>query len=252
MHRLFGTAFICAALILALGSNAAYAVGDLQKYGVEFRGGFGIYDMGDVIPGVQTMQRSLSRAGLPNTLSEVDNGFSGGLSFLVRPTRHTMWEVGYNALLDVDNTVETTPDTASGQILMHANEFFFKGHLVATLTDALLLDFGAGLAYYNTELQVQDNLARRYNYDAVGRSWGLLGSVGLEYLVTQRLGIAAQGGGRLSTANNFAYETGSGTRTNLTVIGGNRSMEVNLTGIYAQLGFRIYFDRVTKPVDFTR
>ena len=134
---------------------------------------------------------------------------------------------------------------------MHANEYFLKGNVIATLTKRIHADFGAGVSYYNAELQIQDNLRRRYYYDAVGRSWGLLGTVGLEFLLTNRVGLLLQGGGRFTNVTHFSYET-SGTRQQLSVLDGTRPMEVNLTGGFGALGLRIYFDRVTRPVDYTR
>ena len=252
MHRFIGTFLAVVLVIAVVGSGAALAYDSPRKYGVEFRGGFNIYDMGDVPSSTLALQQNLNRASVKNSIAQDSSGLSGGLSFLYRPTAHTMWEAGYNAILDVENTVDTTPDTASGQILMHANEFFVKGNVIATITRNLEANFGAGVSYYNVELQIQDNLSRRYNYDAVGRSWGLIGTVGLEYFLTQRAALSLQGGGRITNAGNFSYESSSGSRTGVPVINGSRSMEVNLAGVFASLGLRIYFDKVTKPIDFTR
>lgn len=253
MYRFSGTSIVCLLLLVAWGSIPAQAQDSPQKYGIELRGGFGMYEMGDVTSGIESIQRAVRSNSTPisNSLSTSDNGPLGGFSFLYRPTAHTMWEVGYNAILDVENTVDTSPDTASGQILMHANEFFLKGNVVATLSQRIHADFGAGVSYYNAELQVQDNLRRRYYYDAVGRSWGLIGTVGLEFLLSNRVGLLLQGGGRFANVTHFSYET-SGTRQQLSVIDGTRPMEVNLTGGFGVLGLRIYFDRVTRPVDYTR
>ena len=43
-----------------------------------------------------------------------------------------------------------------------------------------------------------------------------------------------------------------GVRSAVSVLGGSRPFEVNLTGGYGQLGLRFYFDKVTKPIDFNR
>jgi hypothetical protein len=252
MHRFLGTVIICCALALALGSSTALAYDSPQKYGVEVRGGFGQYDMGDVTPGIENLQRNLTVNHIPSSLSEKDTGPLGGFSLLFRPSKHAMWEIGFNALTDVENKVTSIPDTSSGQILMHANEFFVKGTLVATVTDRVHLDFGAGLSYYNAELQIQDNYGRRYNYDAVGRAFGLIGTIGMEYLVSNRVGLILQGGGRLANTSNFSYESSTGVRSGLGVINGTRGMEVNLSGAFGAAGLRFYFDKVTQPVDFTR
>lgn len=252
MHRLIGTIVVCATLILALGSSSAFAADSPRKYGVEVRGGFGMYDLGDIQPGVLNMQANLNRAQIANTLNENDGGASGGISFLYRPSKHTMWVVGYNAMMDVENSVDSKPDTASGEILMHAGELFLKGMLVATPADFLHLNFGAAVGWYPTNVQVQDNYLRRYNYDATGRAFGLLGSVGIEILPLSRMGIVLEGGGRLVNVQHFSYEVTPGTRTSLPIIGGTRPMEVNLSGAYGSLGLRFYFDKVTKPIDFTR
>lgn len=252
MHRLMGTIGVCAALILVLGSGAALAFDSPQKYGVEVRGGFGIYDMGDVIPGIVTMQNNLTRVQIANTLDSSSAGPAAGLSFLYRPSKHTMWEIGYNSLLEVSNTVDSRPDSFSGEILMKGSEFFLKGILVATPSDFLNLNFGAGLGYYGANLQIQDRRGQRFNYDAKGRAFGLIGSVGIELLPTPRLGVILSGGGRIANTKHFAYESTPGTWSNLTAIGSTRPMEVNLSGFYGTLGLRFYFDKVTQPVDFTR
>lgn len=253
MHRFIGTIGVCAALILILGSSAALAFESPLKYGVEVRGGFGMYDMSDISTGIETMSNALNDDGIPNTLNQSDVGPAAGLSFLYRPSKHSMWEVGYNALLEVTNSVDA--DTASGEILMHAGEFFVKGYLVATPADYLHLNFGAGLAYYSANLQIQDNHGQRYNYDATGRALGLVGSAGIEILPVPRFGIVLQGGGRMANTQSYAWEESPGTRSNLRIIGGGqtgRTMEVNLSGVYGLLGLRFYFDKVTRPVDYSR
>ncbi|MFZ5432495.1 MAG: hypothetical protein ACOZB3_01860 [Calditrichota bacterium] len=253
MYRILGTSFVCLLMLVALSSSPALAYDSPQKYGVEFRGGFGLYDMGDVTTGMEAMQAAINSnrdRAIPNKYDKTDTGPMGGISFLFRPSRHTMWEVGFNSLMDVENKLETTPDT-SEQILMHANEFFMKGTLVATLSDRIHLDFGAGFSYYNAELQIQHAYGPTFVYDAVGRSWGLLGTVGLEFLLTERLGLLLQGGGRLTNVTHFNYESNS-VYQELNYFNSTRPMEVNLTGGFASLGLRVYFDKVTKPVDFTR
>jgi hypothetical protein len=252
MHRLFGTGLILLALVfVAMGSNTALASDSPQKYGVEVRGGFGMYDMGDVKPGIESYQGTLRAAHIPSTLNEKDNGPAAGFSFLYRASRHTMWEVGYNALMDVNNKLDA-PDSASAQILMHSSEFFFKGHIVATLTNRIQASIGGGISYYNAELQVQNNHTRAYYFDADGRAFGLVGSVGLECLLTKRLGLSLQGGGRVANATHFSYRDQTDMRTELSAVGGGRPMEVNLSGAYATLGLRFYFDPVTGTMDFTR
>ena len=44
MHRFFGILLVCM-LVIAAGSNSAFAYDGPHKYGVELRGGFGQYDM---------------------------------------------------------------------------------------------------------------------------------------------------------------------------------------------------------------
>jgi hypothetical protein len=252
MQRYIGTVLVCCAVVFALGSSPAFAYDSPQKYGIEVRGGFDTYDMGDVTPGIDNMQHAVVSAGYASTLTKNSQGPMGGISLLYRQSKHAMWEVGFNALTNVSNKVEANPDSVSGEILMHANEFFFKGHVIATLTNRLNLSIAGGLSYNVAELQIQDAYRTRYNYDADGRAFGVVGSVGLEYLITKRLGIQLQGGGRLANAANFSYESSPGVRTGVTVIGGSRPIEVNLSGAYAGLGLRFYFDKVTQAVDFTR
>jgi hypothetical protein len=255
-----GTIGACAALILILGSGTALAFESPLKYGVELRGGFGQYDLSDVRTGVENMHATLNKAHIDNTLNKSDflgrpAGPAAGLSFLYRPSKHTMWEVGYNALLEVTNTVDA-PDTASGEILMHASEFFLKGYLVGTPSEHLHLNLGAGVAYYNANLQIQDNYRRHYYYDATGRAFGLIASAGVELLPLPRFGIVLQGGARVANTQSYSYEVSPGTRTNLPIIGAtsssSRTMEVNLSGVYGLLGLRLYFDKVTRPVDYSR
>jgi hypothetical protein len=252
MHRYIGTVLVCCAIVFTLGSSPAFAYESPQQYGIEVRGGFGQYDMGDVTTGIESMQHMLANNSISSTLSKSNQGPAGGFSLLYRPSKHTLWEVGFNALTNISNKVDAQPDSFSGEILMHANEFFVKGDVVATLTNRLHLDFGGGIAYYVSELQIQDNYTRRYNYDADGRAFGLIGTVGLEFLATKHLGIILQGGGRLANTANFSYESTPGVRSGVSVLNGTRPIEVNLSGAYGTAGLRVYFDKVTKPVDFTR
>jgi hypothetical protein len=266
MHRLIGTTFLAVLLLVAFGSTTARGDDSPQKFGVELRGGVSMYDMGDIGAGLNTMKKNLigahaSNVTLNSSTSSLlgtngdgvnDNGATGGISFLYRPSKHTMWEVGYNNMFDVNNTVNSSPDTSSGQLLMHASEYFLKGHVVATLMERLQADFGAGISYYSSGLQLQDNLRRRYYYDVKGRAFGVVGSVGLEFLLTKRVGLSLQAGGRLANTTDFVYEDTPGHGTNFAVYEGSRPMEVNLSGGYVNLGLRLYFDQVTKPVDFSR
>jgi hypothetical protein len=253
MLRHIGTILICFGMLVLLGSSSAFA-GSPQQYGIEVRGGFGQYNMGDVTPGIKSIHAAMVAKGMTASLELKDSGPAGGFSLVYRPTRHSMWEVGYNALFDVNNKSNSTPDTASGQILMHANEFFVKGTLVATVTDLLHVDMGLGLAYYNAELQIQDQATPAYYYDADGRAFGLVGTVGVEYLLTKRIGVILQGGGRIANTTHFTYiNTSLRAREGLEILpNGGRPFEVNLSGAYGQAGLRFYFDPVTKPVDFTR
>lgn len=247
MHRLFGTILLTGILLMS-ANQAGFSYDSPQKYGLQLGGGFGIYDMGDIPTGTDYMMKQT----INGTLTEADAGPAGNFAFLYQSSRHNMWEIGYNALLDVENKVENAAGDTTGQVLMHANEFYVKANIVTYPSEKLHLNFGLGIAYTNVELQIQDEFSYRFNYDAVGRGWGLLGSVGLELMLKERLGLYLNGGGRLMNAAHFSYESVPGVRTFLPVIGGSRPMEVNLTGGYASLGLRFYFDQFTKPIDFTR
>jgi hypothetical protein len=245
MHRMFGTILMTGLILLSV-SQAGFSYDGPQKYGIQLGGGMGQYDLGDVTLGTDYMKSQAPGA----TVNETDMGPVGNLTLLFRPSRHQLWEVGFNALMDVENSVQN--DTATGQILMHANEFFLKANVVAYPMNKLHLNLGLGLGYYNAELQIQDEFSGRFNYDAVGRGWGLIGSAGLELLLQDNLGLYLGGGARVMNASQFSYESVPGVRTFLPVLGGSRPMEVNLTGGYANVGLRFYFDQVTKPIDFTR
>jgi hypothetical protein len=245
MHRMFGTILMTGLILLSV-SQAGFSYDSPQKYGIQFGGGMGQYDLGDISQGMDYMK---SLADKP-TVNESDMGPVGNVALLFRPSRHQLWEVGFNALLDVENSVQN--DTATGQILMHANEFFLKANVVTYPLEKLHLNLGLGLAYYNAEVQIQDEFSGRFNYDAVGRGWGLIGSAGIELLLQEHLGLYLGGGGRVMNASQFSYESVPGVRTFLPVLGGSRPMEVNLTGGYANVGLRFYFDQFTKPIDFTR
>jgi hypothetical protein len=247
MFRLFATSVVLALLCLSLQSRPALAYDSPQMYGVELRGGYGTYNMGDVTAGADYLKAR--KAG--NSLTKADAGGAAGFSLLYRPARHVMWEAGYNALLDVENLVESVKPDTQGQILLHANEFFVKGSLISYLTNSLQLGLGAGVSYYNAELQVQDDFDGRYDYDAVGRGFGLLGGASLEFLASQRVGVVLAAGGRVVNTSDFTKDV-SGVRTTVKVLGGDRPIEVNLSGMYAQLGLRFYFDKTTQPIDFGR
>jgi hypothetical protein len=235
-------------LALGAGSNTASAYSGPNTYGIEMRGGFGVYDMGDVPQVVGYMNRT----GVATTTTNADNGPMGGFSLLFRPARHQLWEVGFNAILDVESTVDSAIPDTNGSVLMHANEFFLKANVVPWIGDRLSANLGLGLSYYNVELQIQDDFNRRYVYDADGRAWGLLATAGLEYFLADRLGLSVQGGVRVANATYFSYES-NGVRSGLNVSPSNpRPAEVNLTGAYGSVGLRFYFDKVFPPIDFGR
>lgn len=247
MYRLLGS--LCIASLLTLSVTAtSFAYDSPRKYGIQLGGGMGLYDMGDVNLGVDY----LTDLNAGNTATTSDIGPMGSFALLYRPARHQLWEVGYNAILDVENTVESSRGDTSGQFLLHANEFYAKAVIVTYPKEALNLNFGVGLAYYNAELQIQDDFTNVFYYDAVGRAFGLIGSVGLELGLSEQLGLYLGGGGRLVNTNNFTYESSPGVRSSVKILGGSRPIEVNMTGGYAQLGLRMYFDKVTKPIDFSR
>ncbi|MBK8130532.1 MAG: hypothetical protein IPK53_17075 [bacterium] len=247
MNRLIGLLSIATLLTLSV-TTSSFAYESPRKYGIQMGGGFGVYDMGDISLGTDYLLGL--RPG--NSASTADGGPMGNFAVIYRPSRHQMWEIGYNPLFDVENLVENSRGDSSGQILMHANEFYAKAMIVTYPAERLNLNFGLGIGYYNTELQIQDDFTRRFYYDAVGRGWGALGSVGLELGLSERMGLYLGGGGRLVNTTNFTHESSPGVRSAVSVLGGSRPFEVNLTGGYGQLGLRFYFDKVTKPIDFNR
>ncbi len=249
MYRLLGTLCIASLLTLSV-TTTSFAYESPRKYGIQMGGGFGIYDMGDIT--LATDYLSARRAG--NTTTTGDAGFMGNLALIYRPARHQMWEIGFNPLFDVENLVENSAGDSltTGQILMHANEFYAKATVVTYPSERLNLNFGVGLAYYNCEMQVQDEFSSRFYYDAVGRAFGLIGSVGLELGLAERVGLYLGAGGRWANVTNFSHESSAGVRSSVPVLGGSRPWEVNLSGGYGQLGLRFYFDKVTPPIDFSR
>ncbi|MCB9366579.1 MAG: hypothetical protein H6506_00740 [Calditrichaeota bacterium] len=249
MNRLLVTLCIASLLTLSV-TTSSVAYESPRKYGIQLGGGFGIYDMGDITLATDFLESR--RSG--STVTTADAGPMGNLALIYRPSRHQMWEIGYNALLDVENLVENSAGDSltTGQVLMHANEFYAKAGIVTYPSERLNLNFGLGLAYYNCEMQIQDEFTNNYYYDAVGRAFGLVGSVGLELGVSKRVGLYLGGGGRLANVTNFTHEATRGVRSGVTVLNGSRPWEVNLTGGYGQLGLRFYFDKVTEPIDFSR
>ncbi|MCC6476876.1 hypothetical protein IT157_07435 [bacterium] len=239
-----------AALLCLSVTQTAQAEDSPNKFGIQLGGGYGIYDMGDVELGVDYLLQNVDGG----VATREDGGIMGNLALIYRPGKHQIWEIGYNPLFDVENLVEfkSGDSAATGQLLMHANEFYAKAGVTTDLAKRLQLALGLGVAYYNCEMQIQDEFNGRFYYDAVGRAFGLIGTVGLELGLSKRVGLFLTGGGRWANAANFSYESSPGNRTSVPVLGGTRAMEVNLSGGFAQAGFRFYFDPLTKPVDFTR
>ncbi|MFH1009898.1 MAG: hypothetical protein V1784_01525, partial [bacterium] len=142
-------------------------------------------------------------------------------------------------------TWNDTTLTLSGR----ATEIFALGNLVLPVFKGVRLYAGGGLTYLVAK---QDILWQPGNsiFDGTGRTLGVIANGSVEIFLGRRLGFNLGGGYRVANVTEMTDVDFSGARTKVLHPLVNRAWEADFSGPYVVTGLRIYFDPVTKPIDF--
>jgi hypothetical protein len=226
------TLTICmAALLIQLPALAADKLH--HQRGLEFRAGFSHQFMEDPNDFVDAYP---SNYDVTNTLGSP----TLGLSLLYKTHEHFGWNIGYNYLMT--NTSKAELGDESLELKMRGHELFVMGcYIKPVMTDWELI-LGLGLNGFFGWMDQDDSEGVGFN-DAGGRSLGFLVNAGLEMPLKEKLGLAFALGYRNALVDEIAYRDANDRER--TVYFENRPMELNFSGLYGQIGLRVYFDPVT-------
>ncbi len=230
-------------LLLCVNSNAAQAQDDWRKYGIEFRGGFSLYQISDTR---DVMDYYESRASAAVTQNYA--GPSGGFSLLWRQEKHFQWNIGYNSLLNFESEAQWNDTTLT--LSSRASEFFVLGNFVFLPTENLRAYIGGGVNFLAAKQDIRW-VPGNSVFDGSGRTFGLLANGAIELFLGRRVGLCLGGGYRMANVTKMKDVDFSGVTANLAHPLVNRAWEADFSGPYATVGLRVYFDPLTKPIDFT-
>ncbi len=230
------------ALILFWSGGRAWGYDDLHKYGIEFRGGFSLYQVSDTRDVLDHYKSSAGAAVTQNY-----SGPSGGFSLLWRQEKHFQWNIGYNSLLTFESEAKWHDTTLT--LSSRAAEIFVTGNFVFPIGKAIHIYAGGGVDYLVAK---QDILWQPGSsiFNGTGRTFGVLGNGAVEFFLGRRVGFSFGGGYRLATVTEMTDMDFSGERTRVLHPLVNRAWEADFSGPFIITGLRVYFDPVTKPIDF--
>lgn len=219
------------------------AFDDPRKYGIEFRGGFSLYQVSDTRDVLDYYQGSASA-----TVTENYAGPSGGFSLLWRQEKHFQWNIGYNALLNFES--EAQWQDTSVTLSARAVEIFVLGNFVFEPVKGIFAYLGGGVDYLVAK---QDILWEPGSsiFDGTGRAFGLVASGMLEISMGRRVGLALGGGYRSVDVTEMINVDFTNERSKVVHPLVNRAWDADFSGPFATVGLRVYFDPVTKPIDFS-
>jgi hypothetical protein len=242
-QMIFG-ALLPLALLLSLGIGRVWAFDDPHKYGVEFRGGFSLYQVSDTRDVLDYYGSSTSA-----TLTENYGGPSGGFSLLWRQEKHFQWNIGYNSLLNFESEARWQDTTLT--LSARATEIFVLGNLVFEPVRGIHAYLGGGVDFL---IAKQDILWEPGNsiFDGTGRTFGVMANGALEIPLGRRVGVSLGGGYRQATVTEMINEGFDDVRAKVVHPLVNRALEADFSGPFAMMGLRVYFDPVTKPIDFSQ
>lgn len=259
---------VCLSLILAFYASSVAWAGDIEhQYGIELRGGYGLYiDNTDPNTFAKDFEGNTTGGYSQEEYTESLGAFTGGLSLLYKSRDYFGWHIGLN-VLGTDSATATavkanSPDQ-SGRVFISAVEIFLTANYYWHLSPRLNLQIGAGPAFYLASLDREATAGSEaiYGssfYGAHGRSFGFTGSMGAEFFLSNALSVRFGGGFRWAPIDRFKYfqeETDEdGThKEGMIAYWANPdgtpsydTFEANFSGIFAEIGFRIYFESAAK------
>lgn len=235
-------AFLFLAWVFFWDSAMCFADDDSRKYGVEFRGGFSLYQVSDTRDVLDHYEGSAGAAVAQNY-----SGPSGGFSLLWRQEKHFQWNIGYNSLLNFESEANWQDTTLT--LSSHASEIFVLGNFVFAPARGVRAYVGGGVDFL---IAKQDILWQPGNsiFDGTGRTFGIVTNGAVELFLGQRLGLCLGGGYRLANVTEMTDIDFNGERTRVVHPLVNRAWEADFSGPFLITSLRIYFDPVSKPIDF--
>ncbi len=255
---------ICLSLtVIFLIGSSGFSKDLERQYGIELRGGFGLYlDNADPNSFVKNFQGTQGYSQKEYTESQ--GSLTGGFSLLYKSRPYFAWHVGLNVLAtDSATAVATHPtnDDQMGRIYFRTVEIFVSPTFYWNISPRFNLQAGAGPAFYLASLD-RENLGGAdvvYGdsfYGAHGRSFGFRGELGAELFLSKAVSLRLGGGFRWAQVNRFKYYTefNDPEQPNITLKKGvlaywpgtYDTFEVDFSGVFAEVGLRIYFEPAAK------
>lgn len=228
----------------------------VHKFGIQITGTGGMFAMEDINNYFLTPEDGVTRG----SYTDAEYGIGGGLALLYRSHDRFRWHIGYNYLgkdaSEVNHTEGGVTSLSEHSVL--GNEFYVAGYYLYPFSDALHLYIGGGFSIINAKVDRITSVGE-YGpaiYDASGNAFGMLASVGAEFMLTDNLAVAGALGFRLANVSELTYTDTDGTKDELGAYptedyvwdaGNNttRKIAADFTGAYGELGIRYYFDAAT-------
>jgi hypothetical protein len=248
---------LCFAVIITTGLTA-FATEIEHKYGIEFRGARSMYlnmkDPNDYVKGF-----AWSPGYASNGYDKSVGSFGGGISVLYKSRPWFAWHIGMNVLGKDSASASASSGnlTQNARVFTSAVELFFTANYYWNITPRFNLEFGAGPAFYlasmDREKPAAINSVTQF-FGAHGRSFGAVGTANLELFLSKGISLKAGGGFRFAHIARFKYYEENPTLQGSTQIGkiaywdsptglsSYNTFEADFTGLFAEVGFRIYFE----------
>ena len=241
-EMILGASLLCA-LLLFWNPMGALAFDDPHKYGIEFRGGFSLYQVSDTRDVMDYYQSSTSAV-----VTENYTGPSGGFSLLWRQEKHFQWNIGYNSLINFESEALLHDTTLT--LSARASEFFVLGNFVFDLTRRIQAYVGGGVNFVVAKQSILWEPGYSV-FDGTGRAFGVMVNGAVEIPLGRRVGLCLGGAYRLANITEMTNVDFNNERAKVVHPLVNRAWEADFSGPTATIGLRIYFDPISKPVDFS-
>lgn len=252
---------VCISLVLMISVGSILEAKDIdRKYGIELRGGYGLYldntDPNSFVKGFADVPGYTMKE-----YTESTGALSGGISLLYKTEDYFAWHIGLNVFgsdsatakaLNANNQVQT------GRVYMNVVELFLTANYYWRVTPRFDLQFGAGPAFYLASLdkEVSQGAVTAHGdsfYGAHGRSFGFIGALGGEFFLSDVLAIKLGGGYRFASISRFKYYREITGPSGIYKQGEIAywpdtfdTFQVDFSGLFAEIGLRIYFEPAAK------
>ncbi|MFH1862023.1 MAG: hypothetical protein ABH878_04345 [bacterium] len=231
-----------------------------HQRGIELRGGYSMYlDMTD--PNQFNKDFTGTTGYSQKEYSESAGTLGGGISLLYKTADYFCWHIGLNVLATDSATataVNALNETQVSKIYVNATEIFLTVNYYLNVTPRFNLQIGAGPAFYLASMDksipsVAESVYGTAFYDAHGRSFGFLGTAGLEFFLSNAISLKFGGGFRWAPISRFKYfveyssPTGNYKEGEIAYWHNSwDTFEADFSGGFAEIGLRVYFEPATQ------